>query len=107
MTTRNPHQTILTGCGWGAKGNHREAKGKLKLHMKVCDICKGIDLSQFTKESGFAKMNGFDRITVSRNGNLAKAQQRKFDVVGSSNATTVISNIHDIETILDAVKTEL
>ncbi len=64
-TTGGQRRTIVTNCGWTSKGSVREANGKMRLHLKVCKICKSFDnsgdIAEYNKDN--AMKNGWNGIT--------------------------------------------
>ena len=46
-------RTIQAPCGFISRGSVREANNKMKLHQRVCQQCKGIELpTEFNKVNG-------------------------------------------------------
>ena len=49
------HRTCISPCGFIASGSPSEAKGKMRLHCKVCVSCKE---NGNHVEKGFVKFDG-------------------------------------------------
>ncbi len=60
-------RTIYAPCGWSCSGAVREANGKLALHKRVCEICRGLSFNaEFNQTLGME--NGWKGVTAGRNG---------------------------------------
>lgn len=95
-------RTIATVCGWTASGSPREANGKLKLHMRVCETCKGIDLSGIEKPT--KNGNGYNGLSVSKNGNLIKPAAFKSVGKFDGEEVEISSNTMFVKDLIELMK---
>ena len=65
MKSGEERTTIKSSCGFSAVGNPREARGKLKIHVRHCEACKlaNYDVAEFKSTSG-----SYNNISVSKRG---------------------------------------
>jgi hypothetical protein len=83
-------RTSAVGCGWSCRGSPREVAGKLRIHHRVCAICKEIDndkndIPEFNKMVGEA--NGWGGINA-KGKNITKGL---VTVIDGNNGASVIS----------------
>jgi hypothetical protein len=83
-------RTSTVGCGWSCKGSPREVAGKLKIHRRVCAICKendkkANDIPEFNRMVGEA--NGWGGINA-KGKNITKSLTT---VIDGSNGASVVS----------------
>lgn len=86
---------IYMPCGKSIAGNPREADNKAMLHRKYCETC-----SQSVKyEPSPFNSYGNDRanITMSRHGNVSKANKKTIRAINDSTKTVQVSGVSTAE----------
>ena len=56
-------RTMMSGCGWSARGALREVDAKFRLHKRVCETCRNrnVEIPEYDKVAATANgWNGLD-----------------------------------------------
>lgn len=88
-------RTIFMPCGKSFVGNPREADNKAMLHRKYCETCsQGVKYEPAPFDS-----HGNDRanITMSRHGNISKANKKTIRAINDSTKTVQVSGVATAE----------
>ena len=67
MKTGAQQTTIIASCGFSTKGSPKEARGKLKIHLRHCVKCK--DSLHTIPQFNNSKKSAHNSIAVSKRGN--------------------------------------
>ena len=93
----------MLACGYVAKGSVREANGKVRLHMKVCEYCKMSNAS-----SSYDTAPSFDKEAALNNGWNGVSAGKKVDnimMTAEINQTGLLDRplveINDIRSLID------
>ena len=99
-------RTLTTGCGWSTNGSVREVNGKLKLHRRVCEYCKQIDLGKYEKPNKKqGDKNGINAVRINAKGYPVKQpNQTKIVSIKDTIFEVEVSNTLPASTVIEMVK---